>query len=66
MRFSDAFIGMSRHVFVGMIVMVPQPYGRYSAVDVLRPVEGQTIAGAAAWSSGEPIAVVAICAFALR
>jgi putative membrane protein len=71
MRFFDIFIEMPLHVFIGVILMMatspmiaifafpPPEWG----VD---PVKDQSIAGALAWSYGEPVALVTTCIFALR
>ncbi|MGC5027919.1 cytochrome c oxidase assembly protein [Tsukamurella sp. DT100] len=71
MRFFDIFIEMPLHVFIGVILMMsatpmvamfafpPPGWG-------IDPIKDQSVAGALAWSYGEPVAMVTICIFALR
>ncbi|WP_019201404.1 cytochrome c oxidase assembly protein [Tsukamurella sp. 1534] len=71
MRFFDIFIEMPLHVFIGVILMMattpviamfadpPPSWG-------IDPIRDQSVAGALAWSYGEPIAMVTVCVFALR
>ncbi|MDP0400095.1 cytochrome c oxidase assembly protein [Tsukamurella strandjordii] len=71
MRFFDIFIEMPLHVFIGvMLMMATTPMVAMFAFPPsewgIDPVRDQTIAGALAWSYGEPVAMVTVCIFALR
>lgn len=70
-RFFDIFLEMPLHVFIGVILMMapraltdtfssPPPQWN---VD---PVADQAVAGALAWSYGEPIALLTVLIFAIR
>lgn len=70
-RFFDIFLEMPLHVFIGVILMMapraltntfssPPPQWN---VD---PVADQAIAGALAWSYGEPVALLTVLVFAIR
>ncbi|WP_131823060.1 cytochrome c oxidase assembly protein, partial [Mycobacteroides chelonae] len=70
-RFFDIFVEMPLHVFIGVILMLaPTPLVATFAdppdgwgVD---PVKDQGVAGALAWSYGEPIALITTVIFAVR
>ncbi|MFA4081113.1 cytochrome c oxidase assembly protein [Mycobacteroides salmoniphilum] len=70
-RMFDIFVEMPLHVFIGVILMMaPRPLiGIFAnpptgwAVD---PVKDQALAGALAWSYGEPIALATTLIFAIR
>ena len=70
-RFFDIFVEMPLHVFIGVILMMApraltdtfaQPPARWN-VD---PVADQAVAGALAWSYGEPVALLTTLIFAIR
>lgn len=70
-RFFDIFLEMPLHVFIGVILMMapraltttfaspPPEWG-------IDPVADQAVAGALAWSYGEPIALLTVLIFAIR
>lgn len=71
MRFFDIFIEMPLHVFIGVILMMATTpmIGLFAAPPAdwgVDPLRDQSIAGALAWSYGEPVAMVTTCLFALR
>ncbi|WP_461167898.1 cytochrome c oxidase assembly protein [Tsukamurella serpentis] len=71
MRFFDIFIEMPLHVFIGVILMMATTpmvamFADPPAAWGIDPLRDQSIAGALAWSYGEPIAMVTVCIFALR
>lgn len=71
MRFFDIFIEMPLHVFIGVILMMATTpmVGLFAAPPAawgIDPLRDQSIAGALAWSYGEPIAMITTCLFALR
>ncbi|MCV7303574.1 cytochrome c oxidase assembly protein [Mycobacterium barrassiae] len=70
-RFFDIFVEMPLHVFIGVILMMApraltdtfaQPPANWN-VD---PVADQAVAGALAWSYGEPVALLTTLIFAIR
>ncbi|TWS21636.1 cytochrome c oxidase assembly protein [Tsukamurella asaccharolytica] len=71
MRFFDIFIEMPLHVFIGVILMMATTpmvalFATPPASWGIDPLRDQSIAGALAWSYGEPIAMITVCLFALR
>ncbi|BDD80400.1 hypothetical protein TPB0596_01630 [Tsukamurella pulmonis] len=71
MRFFDIFIEMPLHVFIGVILMMATTpmVGLFATPPAswgVDPLRDQSIAGALAWSYGEPIAMITTCLFALR
>lgn len=71
MRFFDIFIEMPLHVFIGVILMMATTpmvtlFSAPPASWGIDPLRDQSIAGALAWSYGEPIAMITTCLFALR
>lgn len=70
-RFLDIFVEMPLHVFIGVILMMApraltQTFASPPAGWNVDPVSDQAIAGALAWSYGEPIAVATVLVFAVR
>lgn len=70
-RFFDIFVEMPLHVFIGVILMMApraltdtfaQPPENWN----IDPLADQAVAGALAWSYGEPIALVTTLIFAIR
>ncbi|MGN2638856.1 cytochrome c oxidase assembly protein [Nocardia takedensis] len=70
-RFFDIFVEMPLHVFIGVVMMMatspmialfatPPPHW---GID---PLADQNIAGALAWSYGEPVALIIVTIFAIR
>ncbi|MGX9296240.1 cytochrome c oxidase assembly protein [Tsukamurella paurometabola] len=71
MRFFDIFIEMPLHVFIGVILMMATTpmvalFAEPPAAWGVDPLRDQSIAGALAWSYGEPVAMITTCLFALR
>ncbi|WP_082778245.1 cytochrome c oxidase assembly protein [Tsukamurella pseudospumae] len=71
MRFFDIFIEMPLHVFIGVILMMATTpmVAAFAAPPTswgIDPLRDQSIAGALAWSYGEPVAMITTCLFALR
>ncbi|CAM3722021.1 cytochrome c oxidase assembly protein [Tsukamurella ocularis] len=71
MRFFDIFIEMPLHVFIGVILMMATTpmvalFAAPPAAWGIDPLRDQSIAGALAWSYGEPVAMITTCLFALR
>ncbi len=70
-RMFDIFVEMPLHVFIGVILMMaPRPligiFANPPAAWAVDPVKDQAIAGALAWSYGEPIALATTLIFAIR
>ncbi len=70
-RFFDIFLEMPLHVFIGVILMMaPRPltvtFANPPATWNVDPVADQGIAGALAWSYGEPVALLTTLIFAVR
>ncbi len=70
-RFFDIFIEMPLHVFIGVILMMApraltETFANPPAAWNVDPVADQGIAGALAWSYGEPVAVLTTLIFAVR
>ncbi len=70
-RMFDIFVEMPLHVFIGVILMMaPRPligiFANPPAEWAVDPVKDQAVAGALAWSYGEPIALVTTLIFAVR
>lgn len=70
-RFLDIFVEMPLHVFIGVILMMaPRTLTETFASPPLQwgidPVADQAVAGALAWSYGEPVAVLTVLIFAVR
>jgi len=70
-RFFDIFLEMPLHVFIGVILMMaPRPltdtFANPPAAWNVDPVADQGIAGALAWSYGEPVALLTTLIFAVR
>lgn len=70
-RFFDIFLEMPLHVFIGVILMMaPRPltdtFANPPATWTVDPVADQGIAGALAWSYGEPVALLTTLIFAVR
>ncbi|MBA0046417.1 cytochrome c oxidase assembly protein [Mycobacteroides sp. LB1] len=70
-RMFDIFVEMPLHVFIGVILMMaPRPLiGIFANPPVewaVDPVQDQAVAGALAWSYGEPIALATTLIFAIR
>lgn len=71
MRFFDIFIEMPLHVFIGVILMMAPralttTFANPPAEWNVDPVADQAVAGALAWSYGEPIALLTTLIFAVR
>ncbi|WP_078325916.1 cytochrome c oxidase assembly protein [Mycobacteroides salmoniphilum] len=70
-RMFDIFVEMPLHVFIGVILMMaPRPLiGIFANPPTgwdVDPVKDQALAGALAWSYGEPIALATTLIFAIR
>jgi len=70
-RMFDIFVEMPLHVFIGVILMMaPRPligiFADPPAAWAVDPVKDQAVAGALAWSYGEPIALATTLIFAIR
>ena len=70
-RFFDIFVEMPLHVFIGVILMMApraltDTFAHPPANWNVDPVADQAVAGALAWSYGEPIAVLTTLIFAIR
>lgn len=70
-RMFDIFVEMPLHVFIGVILMMaPRPligiFANPPAGWAVDPVKDQALAGALAWSYGEPIALATTLIFAIR
>ncbi|WP_032703651.1 cytochrome c oxidase assembly protein [Mycobacteroides abscessus] len=70
-RLFDVFVEMPLHVFIGVILMMaPTPlvatFADPPSTWNVNPVKDQSIAGALAWSYGEPIALVTTVLLAMR
>lgn len=70
-RFFDIFVEMPLHVFIGVILMMaPRALTDTFAAPPtgwnVDPVADQAVAGALAWSYGEPIALLTTLIFAIR
>ena len=70
-RFFDIFVEMPLHVFIGVILMMaPRPltvtFAQPPANWNVDPVADQAVAGALAWSYGEPVALLTVLIFAIR
>lgn len=70
-RFFDIFVEMPLHVFIGVILMMApraltDTFARPPANWNVDPVADQAVAGALAWSYGEPVALLTTLIFAIR
>lgn len=70
-RFFDIFVEMPLHVFIGVILMMaPRPltdtFAQPPANWNVDPVADQAVAGALAWSYGEPVALLTTLIFAIQ
>jgi len=70
-RFLDIFVEMPLHVFIGVILMMAprtltETFASPPAQWGIDPVADQAVAGALAWSYGEPVAVLTVLIFAIR
>ncbi|ORA02753.1 hypothetical protein BST17_21745 [Mycolicibacterium bacteremicum] len=70
-RFFDIFVEMPLHVFIGVILMMAPralttTFSRPPPEWNVDPVADQAVAGALAWSYGEPIALATVLLFAVR
>lgn len=70
-RFFDIFVEMPLHVFIGVILMMApraltDTFARPPAHWDVDPVADQAVAGALAWSYGEPVALLTTLIFAIR
>lgn len=70
-RFFDIFVEMPLHVFIGVILMMaPRALTETFAQPPVNwnvdPVADQAVAGALAWSYGEPVALLIVLIFAIR
>lgn len=70
-RFFDIFVEMPLHVFIGVILMMApraltETFANPPASWNVDPVADQGVAGALAWSYGEPVAVLTTLIFAIR
>ncbi|MDO3634706.1 cytochrome c oxidase assembly protein [Mycolicibacterium arseniciresistens] len=70
-RFFDIFVEMPLHVFIGVILMMApraltNTFANPPANWNVDPVADQAIAGALAWSYGEPVALLTTLIFAIR
>ena len=70
-RMFDIFVEMPLHVFIGVVLMMaPRPligiFANPPAAWAVDPVKDQAVAGALAWSYGEPIALATTLIFAIR
>lgn len=70
-RLFDIFVEMPLHVFIGVILMMaPTPlintFADPPAGWGIDPVRDQAVAGALAWSYGEPVALITTVLFAVR
>lgn len=70
-RFFDIFVEMPLHVFIGVILMMAprtltNTFAQPPAGWNVDPVADQAVAGALAWSYGEPVALLTILIFAIR
>lgn len=70
-RFFDIFLEMPLHVFIGVILMMApraltDTFANPPASWNVDPVADQGVAGALAWSYGEPVAVLTVLIFAIR
>lgn len=70
-RFFDIFVEMPLHVFIGVILMMApraltDTFARPPLNWNVDPVADQAVAGALAWSYGEPVALLTTLIFAIR
>ena len=70
-RFFDIFVEMPLHVFIGVILMMAprtltETFAQPPAHWNVNPVADQAVAGALAWSYGEPVALLIVLVFAIR
>ncbi|WP_067723288.1 cytochrome c oxidase assembly protein [Nocardia yamanashiensis] len=70
-RFFDIFVEMPLHVFIGLVLMMSTlpMVGLFTdppAAWGVDPISDQHLAGALAWSYGEPVALVVVTVFAMR
>ena len=70
-RFFDIFVEMPLHVFIGVILMMAprtltDTFAHPPATWNVDPVADQGVAGALAWSYGEPVALLTTLIFAIR
>ncbi len=70
-RFFDIFVEMPLHVFIGVILMMAPralttTFANPPAAWNVDPVADQAVAGALAWSYGEPIALLTTLIFAIQ
>lgn len=70
-RFFDIFVEMPLHVFIGVILMMApraltDTFAHPPADWNVNPVADQAVAGALAWSYGEPVALLTTLIFAIR
>lgn len=70
-RFFDIFVEMPLHVFIGVILMMApraltETFANPPAAWNVDPIADQAVAGALAWSYGEPVALLTTLIFAVR
>jgi cytochrome c oxidase assembly factor CtaG len=70
-RFFDIFVEMPLHVFIGVILMMApraltETFAHPPPTWGVDPVSDQAVAGALAWSYGEPVALMTVLIFAIR